>query len=204
MAMRTVRTDKEIKKSFATKGVFPFKWSFTLLFPLRNIFLSVNNLIERLDIKENYNVLEVGPGPGYFSIPVARKLKTGKLILADIQPEMLEYAKKRFSKKKTGNVAYYLCNGKTFDFSDNSFDVIYMVAVLGEVENKEAYIREFSRMLKKGGIVSVSELAGDPDKMSIEELKDFFEKHDFSFDAQYGNKRNFTLNFKKKNGKQDS
>lgn len=100
MAMRTVRTDKEIKKSFAKKGVFPFKWSFTLLFPLRNIFLSVNNLIERLDIKENYNVLEVGPGPGYFSIPVARKLKTGKLILADIQPEMLEYAKKRFSKKR--------------------------------------------------------------------------------------------------------
>jgi hypothetical protein len=59
-------------------------------------------------------------------------------------------------------------------------------------------------MLKRGGIVSVSELAGDPDKMSIGELKDLFEKHDFSFYAQYGNKRNYTLNFKKKNGKQDS
>lgn len=202
--MRTEIADKEIKKGFATKGVFPYRWSFTLLFPLRNIFLSAGKLIERLDIKENYNVLEVGPGPGYFSIPVARKLKTGKLILADIQPEMLEYARKRFSKKKAGNASYYLCNGKTFDFSDNFFDVIYMVAVLGEVETKEAYIREFSQMLKRGGIVSVSELAGDPDKMSIGELKDLFEKHDFSFYAQYGNKRNYTLNFKKKNGKQDS
>lgn len=98
--MRTEIADKEIKKGFATKGVFPYRWSFTLLFPLRNIFLSAGKLIERLDIKENYNVLEVGPGPGYFSIPVARKLKTGKLILADIQPEMLEYARKRFSKKR--------------------------------------------------------------------------------------------------------
>ncbi len=88
-----------MKKGFATKGVFPHEWAFTLLFPLRNIFLSPEKLIRRLDVKENYKVLEVGPGPGYFSIPVARKLKNGKLYLADIQSEMLEYAKKRFEKR---------------------------------------------------------------------------------------------------------
>ncbi|MGK9475753.1 class I SAM-dependent methyltransferase [Melioribacter sp. OK-6-Me] len=157
--------------------------------------------MKRLDVKENYKVLEVVPGPGYFSIPVARKLKSGKLYLADIQSEMLDYAKKRFEKRKMKNVEYYLCNGKTFDFSDDFFDVIYLITVLGEVENKDAYIKEFYRMLKRDGIVSISELAGDPDKMSIEELVALFEKHNFYVDAQYGNKRNFTINFKRKNGK---
>jgi ubiquinone/menaquinone biosynthesis C-methylase UbiE len=191
-------TNKEIKKGFATKGVFPYKWAFTLLFPMRNIFLSAKQLIERIDIKENYNVLEVGPGPGYFSIPVARKLKTGKLYLADIQLEMLDYAKRRIEKRKIANVEYHLCNGKTFDFEDNFFDVIFLVTVLGEVENKEAYIQEFSRVLKNHGTISISELAGDPDKMSMSELKELFERYNFSTSAQYGNKRNFTINFRKK------
>lgn len=190
-----------MKKAFATKGVFPHKWAFTLLFPLRNIFLSPRKLIERLDLRENYKVLEVGPGPGYFSIAVARKLKNGQLYLADIQPEMLEYAKKRLKKRKIENVEYYLCNGTIFDFKDDFFDVIFLVTVLGEVENKDSYIKEFDRMLKQDGIISITELAGDPDKMSIEELKVLFEKHNFFIYNQYGNKRNFTINFRRKNGK---
>jgi len=193
-------TNKEMKKGFATKGVFPHKWAFTLLCPLRNIFLSPRKLIERLDLKENYKVLEVGPGPGYFSISIAKKLKNGRLFLVDIQPEMLEYAERRLKKMKVENVEYRLGNGTTFDFSDEYFDVIVLVAVLGEVENKESYIKEFYRMLTQDGTVSVSELAGDPDKMSIEELRVLFEKHHFYIHAQYGNKRNFTINFRRKNG----
>ena len=189
-----------MKKSFATKGVFPHKWAFTLLFPLRNIILSSRELIKRLDLKEHYSVLEVGPGPGFFSVPVAKKLKKGKLYLADIQPEMLAYAKKRLRKRKIENVEYYLCNGKTFDFDDDFFDIIFLVTVLGEVENKEAYIKEFARILKSDGVVSVTELAGDPDKMSIEELCTLFEKHNFVMSAKYGNKRNFTVTFRRKNG----
>jgi len=196
--MITDNYNQLVIKRFASKGVFPYQWAFTLLLPLRNIFLSPKQLIKRLELKENYFVLEVGSGPGYFSLPVARKLIAGKLYLADIQQEMLDYAKKRFKKRKLENVEYYLCNGETFSFSDNFFDIIYMVAVIGEVENKESYIKEFYRMLKPDGILSISELAGDPDKMSIEELKDIIEKHNFKFYNNYGNKRNFTINFKKK------
>lgn len=130
-------------------------------------------------------------------MPVAKKLTDEKLYLADIQPEMLEYTKKRLMKKKIENIEYYLCNGKTFDLKDNFFDVIYLVAVFGEVENKEAYIKEFDRMLKSNGIISVSELAGDPDKMSIEELKTIFDKYGFCVCTQYGTKRNFTINLNK-------
>lgn len=186
---------QDIKKGFASKGVFPHKWAFTLLIPLRNFFLSAEKLIERLHLNDNFNVLEVGPGPGYFSVPIARKLKSGKLFLADIQPEMLQYARKRLEKRKIENVEYHLCNGKTFDFKDDSFDVIFLVTVLGEVENKELYISDFYRMLKKDGIVSVSELGGDPDKMSVEELSLLFSKFNFIIRNQYGTKRNFTINF---------
>ena len=186
---------------FASKGVFPHQYAFTLLIPLRNTFLSPKKLIQRLDLKETYHVLEVGPGPGYFSCKVARALKSGKLSLTDVQKEMLDYAKKRLTKKKIFNVDYNLCNGIDFSFESNQFDVIYMVTVLGEIENKQQYVKEFYRMLRPNGILSISEQGGDPDKMSIKEIKNLLRGSGFEFDKLYGTEKNFTINFRKESDK---
>jgi ubiquinone/menaquinone biosynthesis C-methylase UbiE len=70
-----------------------------------------------------------------------------------------------------------------------------LVTVLGEVENKDVYMNEFYRMLKPGGILSFSEQAGDPDKMTVHEIRAMAEGHNFVFHKLYGNKRNFTVNF---------
>ena len=64
----------ENKKSFSSKGIFPHQWAFTLLIPLRNLVLSPKKLIKRIKITPLMSVLEVGPGPGYFSVPVAKYL----------------------------------------------------------------------------------------------------------------------------------
>lgn len=189
--------EKEIIKRFTSKGVFPHQMAFTLLIPFRNIFLSPKKLVKRLELENNFNVLEVGSGPGYYSVYVAKNLTNGNLVIADIQPEMLNYAKKRIDKKRIHNVEYYLCNGISFDFKDNYFDRIFLVAVVGEVENKTEYFNEFFRMLKTGGILSVSELGGDPDKLTAEEIKRLAETVGFEFYKLYGNKFNFTINFKK-------
>lgn len=184
-------------KSFSGKGIFPYRWAFTLLIPLRNIFLSPKRLIERLEIKHDSTVLEIGPGPGYFSVGVARFLTGGKLVLADIQQEMLDHAKKRLTKRGLENVEYYRCDGTGFDLPDSTFDTIFMVTVLGEVADKEGYLRECFRMLKSGGILSISEQAGDPDKLSITEVRNLVEPIGFEFYKLYGKERNYTLNFKK-------
>lgn len=188
---------KEIIARTVKKGVFPHQFAFTLLFPIRNIFISPKKLIERLELKQNSIVLEVGPGPGYFSIKIAEYIKDGELTLADIQPEMLNYAKKRIDKKKLKNVKYHLCNNNSFPFPDKIFDVIFMVTVLGEIENQDKYLSEFYRMLKSGGIISISEQAGDPDKLSIEEITELLTAKGFVHYRTYGSKHNFTINFKK-------
>jgi ubiquinone/menaquinone biosynthesis C-methylase UbiE len=184
-------------KRLAGKGVFPPKYAFTLLFPLRNIFISPGQLIERMDLKSDSIVLEVGPGPGYFSAKIAPFLHSGKLFLTDIQQEMLDYAKKRLTRKKIHNVEYLLCNGTDMPFNDNMFDVIFMVTVLGEIENKIQYLKEFYRVLKSNGIVSISEQAGDPDKMEIEEIEELFRNSGFKTEKIFGSNRNFTINFRK-------
>lgn len=195
-----METNKQnIAKRFASKGVFPFQMAFTLLVPIRNIFLSPKELIRRVELRDSHSVLEVGPGPGYFSTKVAKALPAGKLVLADIQQEMLDYARRRIEKRGLGgNVEYYLCTGDGFALADESFDRIYLVTVIGEVENKEKYIAEFYRMLRPGGLLSISEQAGDPDKLSVEEVKELAAIGGFEFYNLYGSSRNYTANFIKK------
>lgn len=188
---------EDIFNRIAKKGLFPPQLAFTLLIPLRNIILSPKKLVKRLDLKKDYRVLEVGCGPGYFSPKVARAIPNGELVLTDIQREMLRKAQKRLSRKNVSNVEYHLSNGIDFPFKDNEFDCIYMVTVIGEIENQEQYVKEFLRILRPGGIVSISEQAGDPDKMSIKEVKKLFNKFNFKFDKMYGSKRNYTINFVK-------
>ena len=192
-----IAKEKQFKNSFSGKGVFPPKYAFTLLIPFRNIFLSPNKLIQRLDLKYDHKVLEIGPGPGYFSVNTAKTLTNGRLVLLDIQQEMLDIAKKRLKKRKIENVEYILCNGTNFDFKNESFDRVFMVTVIGEIENKRDYLREIHRVLKNDGLLSISELAGDPDKLSIVELKSLVSENGFKESGFFGSKFNYTMNFKK-------
>jgi len=185
------------QKSFAGKGIFPFKYAFTLLIPLRNLIFSPKTLMARLDLADDQQVLEIGPGPGYFSLHVAKTLKNGRLVLLDIQQEMLDYSQKRLEKRKICNVEYRQCDGTRFELESDRFDRIFMVTVIGEIENKSDYLNEIHRTLKDCGMLSITELAGDPDKMSSEELQALVCSHGFTLSKVFGNKRNFTLNFTK-------
>ena len=187
---------KNITRGLTQAGsLFPHPMAFTLLIPLRALLLSPAELLRRLHPTADSRILEVGCGPGYFSPALARAVPQGELVLADIQPEMLAIARRRLQKLHLANVAYHLCDGHHFPFADSSFDRIVLVTVLGEVRDHSAYLHEFARLLKDDGLLSISETAGDPDKLDQQELIALLATHGFTPVRQYGNRRNYTVNF---------
>ena len=187
---------KNITRGLTQAGsLFPHQMAFTLLIPLRALLLSPAELLRRLHPTADSRILEVGCGPGYFSPALARAVPQGELVLADIQPEMLAYAQKRLAKRGIGNAQYYLCHGTRFDFPSRSFDRIVLITVLGEVADQAAYLQEFHRLLRHDGIVSISETAGDPDKLSRAQLTALMQAHRFVLQQSYGTERNYTMNF---------
>jgi len=186
------------KNSFSGKGIFPPRYAFTLLIPFRNIFLSPKKLLQRLSLQEDHHVLEIGPGPGYFSTHVAKRLSEGRLVLLDIQQEMLDLSRKRLEKRGISNVDYILTDGYRLDLESSAFDRVFMVTVIGEVENRDNYLKEMHRVLKSDGVLSISELAGDPDKISIDELQALVLPYGFEVSEVFGSTRNYTVNFRKK------
>ncbi len=201
----TRQPDAHQDDSFSGKGVFPARMAFTLLFPLRSWIFSPAELIASLNLRQDMTVLEVGPGPGYFSIPLAKSLRLGRLILADIQPAMLAIAHKRLDKalgREPGDshadITYHHCDGYTFPMPDQSVDRIVLVTVLGEVKNRDEYLREFHRLLNEDGVLSLTEMVGDPDRLSVATVTALGEAAGFAVDRLVKRRLSYTINLRKK------
>lgn len=187
----------DVLRRLAGKGVFPHEFAWMLLNPLRNLVLSPEKLIRRMGLNEHSMVLEIGPGPGFYSAKVAQSIPQGMLHITDIQAEMLDITQRRLRNKKITNVDFKLGDGVTLPYENNQFDVVFMVTVFGEVAHKDLYLKEIYRILRSDGVLSISEQAGDSDNMTVAEIQTFVEKFGFKTDKVYGKNRTFTANFRK-------
>src|SRR5262249_7054773 len=146
-------------------------------------------IVDSLGLTGSEHVLEVGPGPGFYSVEIARRLTYGRLDLFDIQPEMLEKAGRQLKRAGFHDVGF--TTGQASDglpFPDNTFDAAFLAAVIGEVPDKRACIRSLARVLKPGGKLVFAEAFPDPDRVSVQDLRALAEPEEFDFVEATGNR----------------
>lgn len=178
------------------RGVFPHQLSWILALPWRRLVLSPEALASRLPLYPGSSVLELGPGSGYYSAEVARHVPAGRLAVCDLQPEMLARCVVRCASAGLTNVGATAADGAALPFADARFDLIYMVTVFGEIRDKDACLREIRRVLRPGGVLSVSEHLPDPDFTSLASLQRRVERHGFVAERRYGPPVAYTANFR--------
>jgi SAM-dependent methyltransferase len=155
--------------------------------PIRRFFGRPGAVIDRLDLNPADRVLEVGPGPGYFSVEIARRLPEGRLDLFDLQPQMLDKARRALDDAGLRNVGFHAGDASgEFPFPDGTFDVAFLSAVLGEVPDKPACIRSLERVLRPGGLLVFVEAFPDPDRLSVATLRGLAESDGFAFQSCEG------------------
>jgi ubiquinone/menaquinone biosynthesis C-methylase UbiE len=126
-------------------------------------FITRDRLREILAPQPGERVLEIGPGTGYYALPVAGWLEPrGRLDVLDVQQEMLDHTLEQAGKQGIGNIAPTLADARSLPFGDDSFDAAYLVTVLGEIPDQSAALRELRRVVKPSGRIVVGELFGDP------------------------------------------
>jgi ubiquinone/menaquinone biosynthesis C-methylase UbiE len=143
-------------------------------------------------------VLELGPGPGFFSAEVARRLPHGRLELVDIQPAMLEKARRKLERAGHTDVGYHAGDaGAGLPFPDGSIDVAYLSQVIGEVPDKPACIAALARVIGPGGALVFLEGFPDPDRLSVAELRALVEPAGFLLQEASGNRWHDIVRFRR-------
>jgi ubiquinone/menaquinone biosynthesis C-methylase UbiE len=175
-------------------GVFPHQMSWLLDLPGRGFIMSATTVADRLPVTPDARVLEVGPGSGYYSVPVAKRVPDGTLTLLDVQPEMLAKSARRLRAAGITNFRTQQARGEALPFEDESFDAIFLVTVFGEIAGRDAFLSEAFRVLKTGGVLSITEHHPDPDFEPEAVVARCVERHGFVAGRKMGWRWAYTLN----------
>jgi ubiquinone/menaquinone biosynthesis C-methylase UbiE len=135
----------------------PWWLLFTFDNPMRKLIHNPNKIL-RPYVKPGNTVLDVGCGMGYFSLELARLVgPTGKVIAADLQPQMLAGLVKRSTKAGLQSVIHpHLCSPENIGVTE-PLDMIFAFWMVHEVRDRKIFLQELCTLLKPDGILLVVE-----------------------------------------------
>jgi ubiquinone/menaquinone biosynthesis C-methylase UbiE len=134
--------------------------------------ISRDRLREVLDPQPGERILEIGPGTGYYTLDMAEWVgPEGVVEIFDIQQEFLDHTMERAAQRGVSNVVPTQGDATDLPHGDDSIDAVVLTAVLGEIPDRAAALREIERVLRPGGRLVVGELFGDPHFTSFASLQ---------------------------------
>ncbi|HEU0113829.1 MAG TPA: class I SAM-dependent methyltransferase, partial [Thermomicrobiales bacterium] len=164
--------------------------------PLADRLFGTNATLDRIGLRPGQRVLEIGPGPGRLLVPAARRIEPeGEAVGLDVQPEMVERLRRRAAQAGVHNLTGVVGDGAALPFAPERFDVVFLVATLGEIADRKAAVREASRVLARGGVLSITEGVFDPHRRPFNEVLRLAEDAGFAPRDEHRSRLGYTVNF---------
>jgi ubiquinone/menaquinone biosynthesis C-methylase UbiE len=176
----------------------PFPYSQRWMLDKELPYLTRERLSQILAPRPGERMLEVGPGTGLFSLPVARALgPDGALEITDVQQVMLDHTLAAGAEQGVGNITATCGDAQRLSYPDDSFDAAFMMTVLGEIPSTGAALGELRRVLKPGGRLVVGEFIFDWHGVPLGVLKRRAAKQGFVFERRLGPRFSYLARFSK-------
>lgn len=126
-------------------------------FAVRDWFKPPVKILREAGLREGATVLDFGCGPGGFSIAAARIVgHSGTVYALDIHPLAFDFVRKKAEAAKLDNVKI-VEEHELRTIPSSSCDMVLVYDVLHDLDEPEPYLREFHRLLKTNGVLSVSD-----------------------------------------------
>jgi ubiquinone/menaquinone biosynthesis C-methylase UbiE len=108
-------------------------------------------------LQSGMKVLDCGCGPGTITLGLAQVVAPGEVIGTEIEETQVDLARKNAVKRRVDNVQFQTADLYRLPFADNSFDAVFISAVLGNLREPIRGVREAYRVLKPGGVIGIKE-----------------------------------------------
>jgi ubiquinone/menaquinone biosynthesis C-methylase UbiE len=131
-------------------------------------------------------------------IPAAHAVQPGgEAVGIEIQPGMVKRLQSRGRILGANNLTVILGDATKPNVLPESFDVVFLAMTLGEIPDRAAALKQSFSALKRGGVLSITEMLPDPHYQSRATVKRLAEAAGFQFRSIAGNCWLYTVNFEK-------
>lgn len=151
--------------------VCPWWLGYLLASPLRRLIQDPGAIVAP-HLREGMRVLEPGPGMGFFTLELARRVgPAGRVVAVDIQPKMLEGLKRRAMKAGVGDrIETRLAAGDSMGVEDlaGQVDFTLAFAMVHELPSASRFFSEVAAASKPGARVLIAEPRGHVNAAAFE------------------------------------
>lgn len=117
----------------------------------------VTFIIHELNIAYKAQVLDIGCGPGWVSLELARRMPETKIVGLDFENKIIQIANRNKKLEKIDNVEFVFCSQPNLKlFTNQSFDTVISYGVLQFLNNQDKLLKEIKRLLKIKGRYAIS------------------------------------------------
>jgi len=126
--------------------------------PDRDAWQKPDQIMDALGIADGSTVADIGPGAGWFTIRLARRVgPNGTVYAEDVQRQMLEAIRRRVSREGLLNVQGRLGTSTDPRLPERAIDAILVVDMYSEVDvdDRVTFLRNLARALKPNGRIGI-------------------------------------------------
>ena len=162
-----------------------------MLRPERAETLDPFRVMSHCPINPRDTVADIGCGPGYFTLPLAKYLIHGKVLALDTSDEIVQACQERVDKARLGNVEVVKCEEYEFPVEPGVADGLFISVTLHHPEDRVRFLSAAKEMLTPGGWCFIVEWqkaeteSGPPQQVRIspDELRQIAKDSGFKFQS---------------------
>ena len=128
-----------------------------MLAPERAAMLDPLSILSFSEVNYWDMVADIGCGPGYFTVPLAKSVINGKVYALDIDDEMLDACRKRVAQARLGNVEVLKCEEFQFPIEPGSLNRAFLAFVVHHSSDRSRFLAAVRQLLRPQGWCTILE-----------------------------------------------
>ncbi len=159
--------DQAVAPSREPGALFSVELADTLLGDWRDRHLET---LDRMGLRDGHRVVDVGAGPGLYTLPLAQRVAPGGVVYAvDIQQGMLDLLQSRMEAEQVPNVVLVLGAEDDPRLPEQNIDWIFLQDTYHEMTEPQSMLARMKDSLAPGGRVVLIELRLEAAAVRLEE-----------------------------------